>query len=267
MSNKCITNPNWIIGTEKSRKVQKQNYISRINKYNQEPKLCSYCSKPLPYDKRINKYCNSTCAGFAQKPRKHTEETKRKISESVRKLPNYSRKHSKNNNHNYNRRTKMNIYYYECLVCKKLWISRYIDSRKTCSDECKNKYLSKIAKKNLLLKGNKNKNSRWYSSPIAGDVFLESSWEQILAEDLDKNNIKWYRPNIPFYWLDKDEKLKRYYPDFYLIDYDLYIDPKNPYLATLDQYKIDFVRNKYNLKLLIITNEKDLNFNYVLTNM
>jgi len=135
--------------------------------------------------------------------------------------------------------------------------------RKTCSDKCYRKKLSDTAKKNSMLRGNKNKHAFWYNSPIAGRVFLESSWEGILAEDLDKNNIQWIRPKNNFKWKDKDGKVKRYYPDFYIPNLDLYIDPKNPYLAGLDKYKIDYVIKKYNLNLLIISDPKLLSIKYI----
>jgi hypothetical protein len=34
----------------------------RICEYNQSPYVCAYCSTPLAYEKRFNKFCNKSCA-------------------------------------------------------------------------------------------------------------------------------------------------------------------------------------------------------------
>lgn len=59
-------------------------------------------------------------------------------------------------------------------------------------------------------------------------INLDSSYERIVAKILDDNDIKWIRPKS-IDWYSKDGKKHHYFPDFYLIDYDLYLDPKNDY--------------------------------------
>ena len=113
--------------------------------------------------------------------------------------------------------------------------------------------------------GSRNKYAKgWYESPIAGKVYLESSWEYKVALELDENDINWKRPKKPFIWVDENKKSRRYYPDFYLIDYNVYLDPKNPYLALQDKYKIDDVINRHNINLFIISNEDDLKWNKII---
>ena len=46
------------LGGEKS----KQKRIKRIEKYNLDPFLCKNCNKPIPYEKRVNEFCNRSCA-------------------------------------------------------------------------------------------------------------------------------------------------------------------------------------------------------------
>lgn len=38
------------------------NKFQRIEKYNQSPNKCAYCSKTLPYEKRSLKFCNNSCS-------------------------------------------------------------------------------------------------------------------------------------------------------------------------------------------------------------
>ena len=87
--------------------------------------------------------------------------------------------------------------------------------------------LSEIA----ISRGFGGKNFRkvfWYNG-----VMLESSYELAVAQDLDANNIKWVRPKR-FYWVDDTGKRRHYTPDFYLPEYDVYLDPKNSYLIEID---------------------------------
>lgn len=249
----CTNHPNWIKGHKNSLLSQKLNRDKIKEEYNNKPNKCMYCNKPIPYNKKRNKYCSNVCSGLNQTRKNHTKETKNKIKNSILKNP----KCIKN---------ICNIKYNKCMICNKIFITPSYKPRKTCSDKCYKKNLSNVAKKNSLLRGNKNRHAFWYNSPIAGKVFLESSWEKKLAEDLDKNNIQWIRPKNNFKWKDKDGKIKRYYPDFYIPELNLYIDPKNPYLAKLDKYKINYVIKKYNLNLLIISDPKLLSLEYIKNN-
>lgn len=75
---------------------------------------------------------------------------------------------------------------------------------------------------------------------------LESSWEVEMAAWLDKNQIAWIRPkHLP--WLDSTGKKRKYFPDFYLPDYDIYLDPKNPYQIQLGKEKLDYFKNRITL--------------------
>lgn len=58
-------------------------------------------------------------------------------------------------------------------------------------------------------------------------VLLDSSWELALAIRLDELKIKWVRPK-PIKWVDENNLEHNYFPDFYLTDYDVFLDPKNP---------------------------------------
>lgn len=83
-------------------------------------------------------------------------------------------------------------------------------------------------------------------------VILESTYELFLAKELDKNNISWIRPKR-LYWIDKTGKQRHYTPDFYLVDYDIYLDPKNDYLIKIDSEKIILCSDQNNVKILILS--------------
>lgn len=73
------------------------------------------------------------------------------------------------------------------------------------------------------------------------DVLLDSSWELALAERLDALNIKWLRPE-PILWLDEDGVKHHYFADFYLPEYNLFLDPKNPAAVKAQQDKITILK-------------------------
>jgi hypothetical protein len=77
---------------------------------------------------------------------------------------------------------------------------------------------------------------------------FDSSWEDITAIRLDELDIKWDRPAPIQYRLG--EVVKNYFPDFYLIDYNLYLDPKNPYVEDQQKDKLRVVSKLINLQIL-----------------
>ena len=85
-------------------------------------------------------------------------------------------------------------------------------------------------------------------------IWFDSSWEVTVAKELDANNIKWNRPTVGFIWNDEGRK---YYPDFYLPDYNVYLDPKNPYLQIQDKQKLEAAQKRNNIRVLML-NESQL---------
>ena len=82
-----------------------------------------------------------------------------------------------------------------------------------------------------------------------GRVFkFDSSWEDTLADRLDNLDILWDRPEPIKYELDG--KIKNYFPDFYLPEYDLYLDPKNPYAKEKQIEKLNIVSKMIKLVIL-----------------
>lgn len=72
-------------------------------------------------------------------------------------------------------------------------------------------------------------------------IMLDSSWEVIVAEYLDKNKIEWIQPTSGFDYI-LDGVAHKYYPDFYLPKYDRYIEVKG-YERKKDLVKYTVVPN------------------------
>jgi hypothetical protein len=90
-------------------------------------------------------------------------------------------------------------------------------------------------------------------------VLLDSTWELELAKRLDYLEIKWERPN-PLKYKDNEGIEHNYFPDFYLIDYDLYLDPKNPHACNVQSDKIKILKETYKNIIVIKTLEECINF-------
>jgi hypothetical protein len=83
-------------------------------------------------------------------------------------------------------------------------------------------------------------------------IWLDSTWELELAKRLDSLEIKWVRPN-PIPWVDNDGVTHNYFPDFYLKDYDLFLDPKNPQAIKVQKKKLDCILAQYS-NIVILDN-------------
>jgi hypothetical protein len=71
------------------------------------------------------------------------------------------------------------------------------------------------------------------------NVILQSTWEVTIADWLVTNNVVWFRPSKRLKWYDTTLDVERtYLPDFYLKDFNVYLDVKNPLKQKEDADKI-----------------------------
>lgn len=78
---------------------------------------------------------------------------------------------------------------------------------------------------------------------IIDGIRYNSTWEYIVAECLTKQKIKWIRTGIKpenYYW---NKSWHLYFPDFYLLDYDCYIEVKG-YETDRDKAKWSYSKKK-----------------------
>lgn len=90
-------------------------------------------------------------------------------------------------------------------------------------------------------------------------IILDSKWEVYLAERLDSLSIRWIRPD-PIEWKDNEGKVHNYFPDFYLIDYNLYIEVKNDYLYRIQEEKISGIKKNYSNIIFLLSEQECKNF-------
>lgn len=168
-------------------------------------RICKKCDSKFIPKKGLKNYCSLAC----RNSRTWSEHDKLKKSISAKHSKRVSEAVKRRNfarwkNHIVGQRIQ------QCSNCKCKFTSiRYPSGHypTTCSDEC----YQQIKKKNF-----RGKNF------IYKNINMDSSWEVELAKWLDRLDIKWIRPT--YIQLES----KKYYPDFYLPDLDIYLDPKNP---------------------------------------
>jgi endogenous inhibitor of DNA gyrase (YacG/DUF329 family) len=209
--------------------------------------ICEKCLKEHDGTFASGRFCSRSCANT----KIHSEETKRKISNSVKNSEIFYKRNAPNK---LKRITKI------CPICNNSFITvtyKNDKSRIFCSRKCfifdqKNghKYSKKVS--GGYRKGSCKSHGGYYKN-----IWCDSTYELIwIIYNLD-HNIQFERNDIGFPYTTPDGKKHLYYPDF--IQDNEYIEIKN-YLKENDQYKISNFPHK-----LTILFGKDLqkHFEYV----
>jgi hypothetical protein len=224
----------------------------KLEDYSKNPSKCTNCDTSLDYDKRKNKFCSKSCsASYNNRNRVRSSETNEKISKA---LSSYYKENYKTYKKQFNQNLKekqfkegafCKVFTITCRICGTQHAVRFTKKdRKTCGKRACKIHAS-VGERTYQ---NGSRKPVWYFNPYeAKKVLLESSWEVEIANYLIDKNIKWIRPK-PVQWLDPKGVERYYYPDFYLPDYNLYLDPKNPYCMSKDRKKLEIVKLKINLK-------------------
>lgn len=87
-------------------------------------------------------------------------------------------------------------------------------------------------------------------SPIAGEIYVDGTWELSFAQLLDRVNIPWDRNKKRFNYINLKSKKSTYQPDFFIPNWNKYIEVKG-YKTDLDVCKW----TQFNEPLLVVTKE------------
>ena len=213
--------------------------------YELSPSKCKCCNTNLPFNIRNNKFCNTSCAAIFNNNAR-TESGWMHSDSTIAKMQ---------ANFYPNSRIKFCV----CEYCniRYTWNNIQSKSKRFCSIKCSAK--SKFDKMSANAKERGLGGVRQSKKILYNGVHLGSTYELTVAKSLDENLIKWTVPNkIPY--ADPNGKLRTYRADFYLPEYDLYLDPKNdflinnvnPALGFTDIEKIKCVMDQNNIKIFIL---------------
>jgi hypothetical protein len=231
---------------EKISNIIYKKYDESLGKLKRFDVNCEFCKKLVIVEEREktfpNKkkyFCNKVCSSkYASSfVNKTTHSVAMKKSNSIGKLSN---------------RKILNprVYNFICEICNKPFqriTKKIISTVKTCSIDC----YKQLVKINSRLNPNCG-GETGYRHYKYKNIWMDSSWEVDIAKWMDENNIKWERDRKKhmFWWTDDTGEERRYYPDFYLPELNLYLDPKNKYKMEKDQIKIERVIEKNKITLI-----------------
>lgn len=173
---------------------------------------CENCKERYEESAGSKRFCSLKCAkSFSTKAKR--KEINSRVSEKLSKTP--------------------IIYNNVCKSCLKQFESINIE-RKVCSRECLGNYLSKIQKGGTKKKGAERKigsgglrdgggKSKVFEYISSFGEMMKLNREEIkIAKILDESGMKWNRNWKGFSY----EKNRKFYPDFYVQDLNLYVEYK-----------------------------------------
>ncbi len=188
--------------------------------------ICEKCSKQHDGKFGTGRFCSKSCASS----RVRTNAIKKKISKKLKgNIPWNAGKLSK--------------YTKECVTCKKTFTVDGWNKKKTCSDECMRQAPGRNG-------GYRQNSTRKIRSEYNG-YWMDSGAERKFAELLDANDIKWIKNTDKFFtYRDGSGKSRKYYPDFYLPEYDYWVEIKGLlYMNDNDPIKLASVGNNIELQM------------------
>jgi predicted nuclease of restriction endonuclease-like RecB superfamily len=113
-------------------------------------------------------------------------------------------------------------------------------------------------KKKTRKKGELWSKQSLYTTVDGFDVMMDSTWEVALAKKLDELGIKWHRDeNMILEYRTVRGRKRKYIPDFYLPDYDLYVEVKG-YWTDAARYKMKDVVERNQVEMLILESLADI---------
>lgn len=200
-------------------------------KYNKNPKLCVKCNSIIAYEKRENRFCSKSCAALYNNKNRNVKKWKH-TSDGLNRI----RLSAKNNPHRFNlsKINELRRKYKNCPYCN----SSFYGKTKYCSNECFKPHHGGFRSKTQLKK----------HTGIFCGYYMDSGAETYFAKELNKLGIKWIKNDKQwkkyFIYYDHNNKRRKYYPDFYLPQHNIWIEIKGKrYQSILDSYKLNSIPN------------------------
>jgi hypothetical protein len=180
-------------------------------------------------------FCSRKCANT----RNHSQKTKDKIKKSIIHSESFKK---------FCKERKLPLLTKICKICGITFQSKSYSKAKCCSSKC----ASSAPKPNNggLRDGGGCSKVFEYVSPIAGPMKLNKD-EIEVAKCFDNLKLNWKRNWNGFPYIDLLGRNRKYYPDFYVSDFDCYVEYKG-WIDDKNSHKMNNALVKNNFKLLII---------------
>ena len=114
------------------------------------------------------------------------------------------------------------------------------------------------SKKKARKKGELWSKQSMYTTVDGFEVQMDSTWEVALAKKLDELEIKWHRDeNMILEYRTVRGRKRKYIPDFYLPDYNLYVEVKG-YWTDAARHKMKDVVERNQIEMLVLESLQDI---------
>jgi hypothetical protein len=223
----CRLCANIGVGLILKQNAEEQRKLKEIE-YLKNPKLCPQCNEIISYAKRENKYCSAKCS--AKMSHIKRKESGWSLSQESRNILSIKAKNNLvgcANINNIESREKSRI----TMAKKKAERLEKLKQILVCQDkECNKEFISYGPKKFCCKECyNKNKyhpNSTRNTRAFYNDVQMDSGAEVVFAKLLDNENIQWIKNTEISFNYDPNNFNKRYYPDFFLPQFKMWVEIK-----------------------------------------
>jgi hypothetical protein len=175
---------------------------TNITTYDTNPKTCKLCNAVIPYSRRVNDFCSSSCsATYSNKTRVLSPEAKSNISEAAKQ--NAWRLQSYTEARKEKQPPYSKIYQKVCATCGLNFSSRW-KTTLTCSSECR-------STRHALF--NHKQNKTFGKCGYFAGLWCASTWElAFVIYSIDQGSMVSRCPDHFEY--EYNGKIKRYFPDF-----------------------------------------------------
>ena len=98
-----------------------------------------------------------------------------------------------------------------------------------------------------------------YIKKDGSSVMMDSTWEVAMAKRLDHLKIEWHREeSMKLIYFSKSGRKRNYIPDFYLPEYNTYIEVKG-YWTESARHKMKDVQKRNDVKIIILESLESVN--------
>lgn len=203
------------------------------------------CPKCNQHHQKPGVYCSRSCANSRTWTKKDRikKSFAAKASEKV-KLKNSNQTHNRGfwGQHKNRIGPCSPVWFKNCSHCSSLFTTNK-EWKVCCSNECR--YQRSTF-------NNVRKTHIEYCDRNGEIIHLHSQWEETIAKLLDDLEFNWLRPTSPLTWIDITNKKRKYTPDFYLEDFSIFLDVKNPLKIKQDKEKLTAIQNQYPVVVLTL---------------
>ena len=194
--------------------------------------FCSLkCKSAFNTRPRVSKICCECGIGFL-KPISGCDSNQQFCSHSCAAIANNKKRPKKEKTLPFKKRV-CGLFDIQCKECNKVFqVKNCLRCRKFCSKTCAGK-------------NNYHPDTTKATKCIYNGIKLDSGAERYFAQLLDKHQIIWIKNQSKFFlFRDKENKERKYFPDFYLPDYNFWVEIKGKrYVREDDPLRLAAVGN------------------------